>query len=64
MNTPTVRTWLGVVIALGTLAHLLLNSGPITRDDVLLHAAFLLFAGILIDPETFKALAFWRKGVE
>jgi hypothetical protein len=37
------------------------HSGPIGRDDVLIHAAFLLFAGVLIAPEDFKGLAFWRK---
>jgi hypothetical protein len=28
---------------------------------VFIHAAFLLFAGVLIAPEDFKGLAFWRK---
>ena len=57
-----VKTLLGCVIALGALADLLWrHAGPIGRDDVLIHAAFLLFAGVLIAPEDFKGLAFWRK---
>jgi hypothetical protein len=61
MNRDTLKTALGVVVALGVLARLLLNHGPITRDDVLLYGAFLLFAGVLIDPADFKSLAFWKK---
>jgi hypothetical protein len=56
------KTTLGTLIALGTLGNLLFrHQGPFSRDDVFIHAAFLLFAGVLIAPEDFKGLAFWRK---
>lgn len=55
------KTTLGCVIALGTMGNLIFTTNPITRDDVLIHAAFLLFAGVLIAPEDFKGLMFWRK---
>lgn len=61
MTRDTLKTVLGAVIALGTLLRLVLVPGPITREDVLVSGAFLLFAGVLIDPEDFKSLAFWRK---
>ena len=59
----TVKTVLGCLVALGTVADLLFNRhGDLTRENVLAYGALLLFAGVLIAPEDFKGLAFWRKG--
>ena len=61
MNSKA-KTGLGCLIGLGALGHLMfLRSAPVTRDDVLVYGAFLLFAGVLIAPEDFKGLMFWRK---
>jgi hypothetical protein len=56
------KTILGCLIALGVLGDLLFHKhGPLTRENSLVYGAFLLFAGVLIAPEDFKGLAFWRK---
>lgn len=65
MNQATVKTFLGVAVTLGTVAHLLLvHAGGFTKEDAIVYGVLLLFAGILIDPAEFKsllALVPWKK---
>ena len=61
MTRETAKTILGGVIALGALAHLLFVHPTLTRENVLAYGAFLLFAGMMMDPADFAKLAFWRK---
>ena len=62
MTPATIKTLLGALIAVATVAHLLfVRTGEYSTAEAIVYGAFLLFAGVLIDPETFKGLAFWRR---
>lgn len=59
--TLSIKTILGCVIALGVLADLFWHDVSLTHEDIMIRAGLLLFSGVLIAPEDFKGLAFWRK---